>query len=80
MVSPVDEAIHRARQIAAPIDALRLQKDTPSTKLGKCIDCQHKNKICNDFVLITVQFTAGRIKVIIVQGLTVIKVFITLTI
>ncbi len=63
----VDSAIKRTRQIAAPHDAKRLGKSTPCTKLGKCIDCKHKQRICNDFVLITGQFIKNRIKVIIVD-------------
>lgn len=68
IVRTVDEAIRRTRQIAAPMDAKRLQKDTPCTKLNRCIDCQHKNRICNDFVLIAGQFIPERIKVIIIEG------------
>ncbi len=67
IVENVDEAIQRTRQIAAPLDAKRLKKETPCTKLGKCIDCKHKQRICNDFVLITGQFIEGRIKVIFVD-------------
>jgi len=63
----VEAAIERTRQIAAPLDAKRLAKDTPCTKTGKCIDCNSKQRICNDFVLITGQFTKDRIKVIIVD-------------
>lgn len=63
----VEAAIERTRQIAAPLDAKRLGKDTPCTKTGKCIDCNSKQRICNDFVLITGQFTKDRIKVIIVD-------------
>lgn len=64
----VDEAIRRTRQIAAPLDAKRLGKDTPCTKLGRCIDCRHPQRICNDFVLITGQFEKDRIKVIFLEG------------
>jgi hypothetical protein len=63
----LDEAIKRTRQIAAPADAKRLGKSTPCTRLGRCIDCRHKERICNDFVLITGQFIKDRIKVIIVD-------------
>jgi hypothetical protein len=63
----VEAAIHRTRQIAAPLDAQRLGKETPCSKLGRCIDCNHKERICNDFVLITGQFSKDRIKVIIVN-------------
>ena len=67
IVANTCEAIERTRQIAAPLDAVRLHKDTPCTKLGKCIDCNHKQRICNGFVLITGQFIKDRIKVIIVD-------------
>ena len=67
LVDTVEEAVNRTRQIAAPLDAKRLKKDTPCTKLGKCIDCKHKQRICNDFVLIAGQFVKDRIKVIIVN-------------
>jgi len=68
IVSSTDEAITRARQVAAPLDAKRLGKNTPCTKLGKCIDCKHNERICNDFVLITGQFKKDRIKVIFIEG------------
>ncbi len=68
IVASVDEAILRARQVAAPLDARRLEKDTPCTKLNRCIDCHHPQRICNDFVLITGQFEKGRIKVIFIEG------------
>jgi len=67
IVETVKHAIERTRQIAAPLDAKRLGKDTPCAKLMKCIDCNHKQRICNDFVLITGQFVIDRIKVIIVN-------------
>lgn len=63
-----EDAIVRTRQLAAPLDAKRLGKDTPCTKLGKCIDCGHQQRICNDFVLITGQLIKDRIKVVIIEG------------
>ncbi len=68
IVKTVDDAILRARQIAAPLDAKRLGKETPCTKLNKCIDCRHPQRICNDFVLITNQFEKQRIKIILIEG------------
>lgn len=62
-----EKAIQRASQIAAPLDAKRLCKDTPCTKLGTCINCHHEQRICNSFVLISGQFQKDRIKVIIVN-------------
>lgn len=68
IVNTVEEAVLRARQIAAPLDAKRLGKSTPCTKRNQCVDCHHKQRICNDFVLITGQFEKDRIKVIFIEG------------
>jgi len=67
LVPDVNAAIERVRQVAAPLDAKRLGKNTPCVALGRCVDCRHSQRICNSFVLITGQFAAGRIKVIIVN-------------
>ena len=67
IVENLETAIYRTRQIAAPLDAIRLNKETPCAKLGKCVDCNHPQRICNDFVLITGQFQKKRIKVIIIN-------------
>ena len=67
LVDTVEEAINRARQVAAPLDAKRLNKNTPCVNLGKCIDCKHEQRICNDFVLISRQFIKDRIKVIFIN-------------
>ncbi len=68
LVDTVEDAVYRTRQIAAPLDAKRLNKDTPCVKLGKCVNCRHKQRICNDFVLISGQFIKNRIKVIFING------------
>ncbi|EKS4342161.1 MULTISPECIES: lactate utilization protein [Clostridium] len=65
IVKNIEEAEIRVRSYAAPIDAKRLNKDTPCTKLGYCVDCKSPNRICNDFVVIRGQFIKGRIKVLI---------------
>ncbi|APQ74709.1 lactate utilization protein [Clostridium botulinum] len=66
IVKNIEEAEIRVRSYAAPIDAKRLNKDTPCTKLGYCVDCKSPNRICNDFVVIRGQFIKGRIKVLII--------------
>lgn len=68
IVSDSEEAIQRIRQVAAPLDARRLGKNTPCVKLGKCIDCKSKERICNDFICITRQYVKDRIKVIFLEG------------
>ena len=68
LTNTLESAIERARQVAAPLDAKRLQKETPCAKLGRCVDCNHAQRICNDFVLIAGQFVKDRIKVIFIEG------------
>lgn len=65
IVKDIEAAEKRVRHYAAPIDAKRLNKDTPCTKIGYCVDCKSKERICNDFVVIRGQFIKGRIKVLI---------------
>lgn len=68
LVNTVEDAVYRTRQVAAPLDARRLRKNTPCVTLGKCVDCRHEQRICNDFVLISRQFIKDRIKVILING------------
>lgn len=66
IVKDIEQAEKRVRNYAAPIDAKRLNKNTPCTTLGCCIDCKSPDRICNDFTIIRGQFVKDRIKVIIV--------------
>ncbi|MGO5065303.1 lactate utilization protein [Clostridium sporogenes] len=66
IVKNIEEAEYRVRSYIAPIDAKRLNKDTPCTKIGYCVDCKSSNRICNDFVVIRGQFIKGRIKILII--------------
>ncbi|SHF20105.1 Uncharacterised ACR, YkgG family COG1556 [Mariniphaga anaerophila] len=61
-------AIERIKNIAAPIDARRLNKKTPCVKTGRCMDCKSSEKICNYYTVIQGQFDAQRIKVLLVEG------------
>lgn len=66
IVKNLEEAEKRVRNYAAPMDAKRLNKNTPCTTTGYCMDCKSSDRICNDFTIITRQFIKDRIKVIIV--------------
>ena len=69
IVSNLEEAKIRVKNYAAPINAKRLNKDTPCTKVGHCVDCSSKDRICSHYVVTGRQTThnKGRIKVIIVN-------------
>jgi hypothetical protein len=51
IVGDVQEAIKRIRNVAAPINAKRLNVDVPCAKLAKCVDCNSPNRICRVVVI-----------------------------
>ena len=64
IVKNLDEAIKRNREISAPANAKRLNKSTPCTKIGYCMDCKSAEKICRGYTLIKSQKDKNRIHVI----------------
>lgn len=66
VVDNIESAVDRARNIAAPINTQRLDKKTPCTQTGRCMDCMSPDCICNQFVVTRRSMPAGRIKVILV--------------
>lgn len=67
IVKDLDEAILRNREIAAPANAKRLNKNTPCTKVGYCMDCTSPDRICRNYVLIKNQVIKDRMHVIFVN-------------
>lgn len=67
IVKDLDEAYIRVRNTAAPINAKRLDKKTPCSQLGRCIDCSSPDRICNHMVVSYKQNTRGRGIVIIAK-------------
>lgn len=66
IVRDVQEAVMRNKGCSAPANAKRLNRNTPCTKSGYCMECSSTERICNNYVLIKKQVQKGRIKVIIV--------------
>lgn len=64
IVKDVEEAIKRNRECSAPINAKRLNKQTPCTKVGYCMDCNSKDRICNEYTLIKRQNRKDRMHII----------------
>lgn len=63
----LDSAMKRARNVAAPINAVRIGTDTPCTKTGSCMDCKSPQTICCQFLITRFSRHAGRIHVILVN-------------
>jgi hypothetical protein len=51
IVEDVQEAIKRIKNVAAPINAKRLNIDIPCAKVGKCVDCNSSHRICRVVVI-----------------------------
>jgi len=67
IVKDVDEAVKRNKETAAPANAKRLNRNTPCTKVGYCVNCNSEERICNEYTLIRRQGIKGRIHVIILN-------------
>ena len=67
VVKDVENAVSRARNEAAPVNAQRFGLDTPCSKTGACFNCQVPETICCQFLITRYSKIAGRIKVILVN-------------
>ena len=62
----LEDALTRARTVAAPINKQRFGNDTPCTATGSCADCLSDGCICNQLLITRNCRPAGRIQFIIV--------------
>lgn len=66
--SNLDDAIFRARNIAAPMNAKRLNRKTPCAINGdKCYDCSSPDRICNALVVHSRKMSNTQMEVIIID-------------
>ncbi len=66
VVRNVEEAVSRARNIAAPPNGNRLKKQTPCALTGVCGDCFSPECMCSHTVITRRSGTNGRIKVFLI--------------
>ena len=52
IVKDINEAIYRVENFVAPANAKRLDKKTPCTVTGKCINCSSPERICREYTVI----------------------------
>ena len=65
VVSSREEGIDRVRNFASPPNTVRLNRDTPCAKTGRCGNCI-QDSICCQIVVTRASMIPGRIKVILV--------------
>lgn len=66
VVSTIEDGVHRVRNIAAPPNTVRLNRNTPCAKTGKCGDCYSPDCVCSQIVITRRSSIPNRIKVILV--------------
>ena len=68
VVRTVEEAISRIKNHAAPLNAVRVNKETPCYHLGYCNDphCFPPNRICSQLVILESSMVPGRVTVVLV--------------
>ena len=66
VVDSLEEAVRRARTVAAPANQQRFLNKTPCTVTGTCADCKSESCICNQIVITRHCRPVGRIHFILV--------------
>ena len=67
VVPTIEDAYSRIRNVASPPNTIRLKKNTPCSKLGKCGDCYSDDCICNQIVITRRSRVKERIIVLLVN-------------
>lgn len=67
IVDSLDEAFSRVRNVAAPINAMRLKRKTPCAASGMCADCNSPDRICNQWGVIVRCAPVNRIHVVLIN-------------
>lgn len=66
VVSSVEDGVRRVRDMASPPNTVRLNKNTPCAKTGRCGDCYSEDCICSQIVITRRSGVKNRIKVVLV--------------
>ena len=67
IVTDLEEAMDRIKNLAAPANAIRHEQKTPCVKTSYCMDCNSPARICNIWTIHEKSYPKGRIKVILIN-------------
>ncbi len=67
IVPGLDEAMFRVKNLAAPANAMRLDKKTPCAKTSYCDECKSPDRICNTWTITEKSYPKGRVKVVLIN-------------
>ena len=67
-VISLEDAISRIKTVAGPMNSIRVNMNTPCSKLGFCADphCHPPNRICSQLVILEANLIPDRINVVLV--------------
>lgn len=60
-------AIEHIRNVACPANCVRLNRNTPCVKTGKCMDCDSPDRLCSAYTKMGKQRDEGRIKIYVIN-------------
>lgn len=61
-----DAALHRARNVAAPLNAKRLGRATPCAAAGRCFDCASPERICRGLTVLWEKMGGCEMEVVLI--------------
>lgn len=67
LVPDLESAMFRVKNIASPINAMRLDKKTPCVSTSFCQDCKSPERICSFWSITEKSFPKHRIKVVLIN-------------
>lgn len=67
IVPDIEQAMLRIKDYAAPVNAMRLDKETPCIKTSFCQDCKSPERICNTWTITEKSFPKGRVKIVLIN-------------
>jgi len=67
IVPEIEDAMARIKDLAAPANAIRLDKKTPCTKTAYCHECDSPDRICNTWTITEKSFPKQRVKIILIN-------------
>lgn len=62
-----DAALHRARNVAAPLNAKRLGRATPCAAAGRCFDCNSPQRICRGLTVLWERMGSCEMEVVLID-------------
>jgi hypothetical protein len=67
LMENLPEALERTKNIAAPMNAIRLSKKTPCVENGECMDCKSPQRICNAWTIMDRSTKKHRIHIVLIN-------------